>query len=164
MYGEGATYDSIEGRFRIIRKEAEKLKVEIDSGQRPPAPPRGTGEKRSPRKPRQHSIIDLDTVESGRITKSKSANSSPSKRRSTAQIKRELLESSTSTSNSGDTGTSDHVEEELLTADFSFDPSIISSDPLYHSFDLPSAHTTTSMTLDNSGQWLDEYGEPEQYA
>lgn len=52
MYGEGATYDSIEGRFRIIRKEAEKLKAEIESGNRGPAPPRGSGSKNnSPKKP-----------------------------------------------------------------------------------------------------------------
>ena len=37
----GATYDSIEGRFRIIKKEAAAMKAEIDSGQRSEAPPRG---------------------------------------------------------------------------------------------------------------------------
>ncbi|KAI4254401.1 MAG: hypothetical protein L6R42_007207 [Xanthoria sp. 1 TBL-2021] len=42
MYGEGATYDAIEGRFRIIKKEAAKLLAEIESGERPVAPPRGT--------------------------------------------------------------------------------------------------------------------------
>ena len=53
MFGEGATYDSIEGRFRIVRKEAEKLKAEIESGCRAPAPARGTGSKTStPKKPR----------------------------------------------------------------------------------------------------------------
>lgn len=41
MYGMGATYDSIEGRFRIIRKEAEQLRQEVDSGARPQAPMRG---------------------------------------------------------------------------------------------------------------------------
>lgn len=41
MYGEGATYDSIEGRFRIIKKEAAKLKEEIENGSRPEAPARG---------------------------------------------------------------------------------------------------------------------------
>lgn len=38
----GATYDSIEGRFRIIKNEANKLKKEIESGSRPEAPPRGS--------------------------------------------------------------------------------------------------------------------------
>jgi hypothetical protein len=32
MYGNGATYDSIERRFRIIKKEAAVLKSEIDTG------------------------------------------------------------------------------------------------------------------------------------
>lgn len=52
-YGEGATYDAIEGRFRIIRKDAEKLKAELDNGEREPAPNRGTKSANStPRKPR----------------------------------------------------------------------------------------------------------------
>lgn len=41
MYGRGATYDAIEGRFRIIRKDAAQLKEEVESGIRPAAPPRG---------------------------------------------------------------------------------------------------------------------------
>ena len=41
MYGRGATYDAIEGRFRIIRREAAQLKEEVESGLRPAAPPRG---------------------------------------------------------------------------------------------------------------------------
>ncbi|CAO1602223.1 MAG: hypothetical protein LQ349_000740 [Xanthoria aureola] len=47
MYGEGATYDAIEGRFRIIKKEAAKLLAEIESGQRPAAPPRGNAMSKS---------------------------------------------------------------------------------------------------------------------
>ncbi|KAL8676940.1 MAG: hypothetical protein Q9186_006595 [Xanthomendoza sp. 1 TL-2023] len=42
MYGQDATYDSIEGRFRIIKKQAQTLLSEITSGQRPSAPPRGS--------------------------------------------------------------------------------------------------------------------------
>ncbi|KAL9024372.1 MAG: hypothetical protein Q9196_006567 [Gyalolechia fulgens] len=42
MYGEGATYDAIEGRFRIIKREAAKLLAEVESGARPAAPPRGS--------------------------------------------------------------------------------------------------------------------------
>lgn len=38
----GATYDSIEGRFRIIKREAAVLRAEIEQGERPEAPPRGT--------------------------------------------------------------------------------------------------------------------------
>ncbi|CAL8579544.1 hypothetical protein XPA_005284 [Xanthoria parietina] len=47
MYGEGATYDAIEGRFRIIKKEAAKLLAEVESGQRPAAPPRGNAMSKS---------------------------------------------------------------------------------------------------------------------
>lgn len=38
----GATYDSIEGRFRIIKREAAVLRAEIERGERPEAPPRGS--------------------------------------------------------------------------------------------------------------------------
>lgn len=38
----GATYDSIEGRFRIIKREAAVLRAEIEQGERPQAPPRGS--------------------------------------------------------------------------------------------------------------------------
>ena len=41
MYGSAATYDSIEGQFRKIRKEAESMKSEVEKGERPIAPPRG---------------------------------------------------------------------------------------------------------------------------
>ncbi len=43
MFGEGATYDSIEGRFRKIKAEAAILKDEVASGKRSPAPARGNG-------------------------------------------------------------------------------------------------------------------------
>ncbi|MCJ1304234.1 hypothetical protein MMC08_007046 [Hypocenomyce scalaris] len=42
MYGAGATYDSIEGRFRIIKREAAVLKAEVESGARQEAPQRGS--------------------------------------------------------------------------------------------------------------------------
>lgn len=35
MFGRGATYDSIEGRFRGIKKQAKTLREEIQSGARP---------------------------------------------------------------------------------------------------------------------------------
>ena len=156
MYGEGATYDSIEGRFRIVRKEAEKLKTEIENGARQPAPARGTGEKRSPRKPRQHSTIDLDSVESGRIEKS------PTKKRRT---KKDVLEASTSTSSSGDashSGSNSHNEADgylpatdPTTADFSFMESVMSG----------SFGTQPDFNLVNDDQqWFNDFGEPEEYA
>lgn len=39
MFGEGATYDSIETRFRNVKKEAKKLQEEINSGLRPAVAP-----------------------------------------------------------------------------------------------------------------------------
>lgn len=168
MFGEGATYDAIEGRFRIIRKEAEKLKAEIETGERGPAPARGTGEKRSPRKQRrQHSVIDLDEVQTGRVTKS--TQDSPSKCRSAARIKRELLEASASTSSNDDGGhsTFNSGDDEYLPvdADFSFNPTVMdTSSVIYNSFDVNNTNANTSMTMEGSGQWLDDFGEPEQYA
>lgn len=75
-YGEGATYDSIEGRFRRIRPLADTMKREVDNGERPPAPPRGGGSVHStPRKKR--SARNGQGVSNAKITKSKT---SPSKR------------------------------------------------------------------------------------
>lgn len=46
----------MEGRYRTIKKEAAKLKSEVESGQRPEAPKRGNGgagsAQSTPRKPR----------------------------------------------------------------------------------------------------------------
>lgn len=64
----GATYDTIEGRFRIIRKEAAKLKEEVDSGVRPEAPARGTPKK--------------EKTLGGRVAKS--VNATPTKKRGNA--------------------------------------------------------------------------------
>ncbi|KAI9763020.1 MAG: hypothetical protein M4579_000083 [Chaenotheca gracillima] len=99
-FGQDSTYDSIEGRFRIIKKEAKKLQGEIDSGQRPEAPVRGgasanstprkkkpsagsaangaAAETSSPTKPSQ-------SVLSGRVTKANSGT--PTKSRGTPRKK-----------------------------------------------------------------------------
>lgn len=81
MYGNGATYDSIEGRFRIIKKEAAQLKSEIDSGTRPEAPMRGASTT-TPKKSRTTNTNSTpkkgnDKVLGGRVNKS--TNSSPAK-------------------------------------------------------------------------------------
>ncbi|KAA8894507.1 hypothetical protein FN846DRAFT_762536, partial [Sphaerosporella brunnea] len=40
MFGEGTTYDSIETRYRQVKKQAKELQAEIESGIRPAeAPP-----------------------------------------------------------------------------------------------------------------------------
>jgi len=36
--GDGTTYDAIEKRFRIIKKDAAALQAEVDTGIRGPAP------------------------------------------------------------------------------------------------------------------------------
>ena len=84
----GATYDSIEGRFRIIKREAAVLKAEIESGARPQAPPRGgpnssfasnasNGSQTStPKKAKTPATKKKDGVIGGRISK----NGTPSKK------------------------------------------------------------------------------------
>lgn len=75
MYGNGATYDSIEGRFRIIKKEATALKAEIDNGDRPePAARTPRRNKPTLSTPKKEKIIG------GRVNKSAGT---PSKKRGT---------------------------------------------------------------------------------
>ncbi|KAL8940107.1 MAG: hypothetical protein Q9216_002988 [Gyalolechia sp. 2 TL-2023] len=116
MYGEGATYDAIEGRFRIIKREAAKLLGEIESGARPAAPTRGSsntakssfttsedGEVNAsitPKKARKPRAINTtprakkgDKVISGRVTK---AESSPVKKNMVKGIKEEFGSSESS--------------------------------------------------------------------
>ena len=88
MYGQGATYDSIEGRFRIIRKEAAAMKAEIESGARPAAPPRNANAGGSnsgpatPKKPKTASKKDKTIT--GRVTKSNA--STPSKKNTNGDV------------------------------------------------------------------------------
>ncbi|KAL8806889.1 MAG: hypothetical protein Q9182_001018 [Xanthomendoza sp. 2 TL-2023] len=102
MYGQGATYDAVEGRFRIIKKEAEKLLKEIANGERPEAPPRGSskpstkenGNSMTPKKgtPKPRSIstprgekkkgVNGDKVVGGRV--SKNVDVSPKKKKAAA--------------------------------------------------------------------------------
>lgn len=88
MYGQGATYDSIEGRFRIIRKEAAAMKAEIESGARPAAPPRNTNAgggnsgTTTPKKPR--TATKKDKTIAGRVTKSNA--STPSKKNTNGDV------------------------------------------------------------------------------
>lgn len=88
MYGQGATYDSIEGRFRIIRKEAAAMKAEIESGARPTAPPRNSNVggsnsgQTTPKKPKTASKKDKTIT--GRVTKSNA--STPSKKNKNGDV------------------------------------------------------------------------------
>ncbi|KAK6341005.1 hypothetical protein TWF696_009317 [Orbilia brochopaga] len=45
-FGDGATYDAIQGCMRPIRRRAEKLREEVEGGLRPDTPPRPTPKKR----------------------------------------------------------------------------------------------------------------------
>lgn len=117
MYGEGATYDAIEGRFRIIKREAAKLLAEVESGARPAALPRGSSNTakapvtksedggvdalatpKKARKPRSTNATPrakkTDKVIGGRITKNK--DSSPTKKNGAGHVEviKQELESS----------------------------------------------------------------------
>ena len=110
----GATYDSIEGRFRIIKREAAILRSEIEQGERPEAPPRGASstksgaagseaasfasssglpgstprKPRTPRKPKVKAEFD-DHVLTGRVGKN---NATPAKKANAAiEVKTEPL-------------------------------------------------------------------------
>ncbi|MCJ1397943.1 hypothetical protein MMC11_001139 [Xylographa trunciseda] len=82
-FGDGATYDSIEGQFRKIRTEAAIMKQEVDDGTRAQAPPRGNKKEScdTPKKVRKqrNSPKKTDTVLAGRVSKSKSLT--PTKKR-----------------------------------------------------------------------------------
>ncbi|KAK7536534.1 hypothetical protein IWX49DRAFT_621336 [Phyllosticta citricarpa] len=76
-YGQGATYDSIEGRFRHAKKEAKKLQSEAEKEGRKMPVTRPKSANSTPRKPKATPSIE-NGVKTGRVTKS------PSKKRSTA--------------------------------------------------------------------------------
>ncbi|KAL9073463.1 MAG: hypothetical protein Q9161_002884 [Pseudevernia consocians] len=81
MYGNGATYDSIEGRFRIIKKDATALKAEVDSGDRPGAPARGAVSVKATTPKKIKSTISTPKkgkTLGGRVNKS---NATPTKKR-----------------------------------------------------------------------------------
>ncbi|KAK8169829.1 hypothetical protein IWX90DRAFT_430929 [Phyllosticta citrichinensis] len=76
-YGQGATYDSIEGRFRHARKEAKLLQKEaVDEGRQMPVT-RPKSAVSTPRKPKATPSTE-DRVKSGRVTKSPSKKSKKS--------------------------------------------------------------------------------------
>ncbi|KAF7189215.1 hypothetical protein HII31_09368 [Pseudocercospora fuligena] len=86
----GTTYDTLENRFRKIKKESEILKKEVSSGERAEisTPSRSTPKKSSPKKDA------LANVTNGRVSKS-----TPKKKSS---IKQESFDDSTSFGNGGD--------------------------------------------------------------
>ncbi|CAF9927663.1 MAG: hypothetical protein HETSPECPRED_006641 [Heterodermia speciosa] len=80
-YGEGTTYNSIEGRFRIIKEQAKVLKAAVDNDEPSPAisyDNSGNGSESTPTKARGTKNTPTpkkDRVLSGRVGK----NSTPSK-------------------------------------------------------------------------------------
>ncbi|KAK0508182.1 hypothetical protein JMJ35_009266 [Cladonia borealis] len=102
MYGNGATYDSIEGRFRIIRKEAAVMKAEVESGTRPAAPPRNANAAGSnsgqttPKKPK--TATKKDKTLTGRV--SKSNTSTPPKKNGNGDLASVIKQEQDSTASS----------------------------------------------------------------
>lgn len=68
----GTTYDTLENRFRKIKKEATTLKDEIDNGERSgvTTPSRTKSASSTPRKPKTPKKDPLSTVTNGKVTKS----------------------------------------------------------------------------------------------
>ena len=68
----GTTYDTLENRFRKIKKEAATLKEEIDKGDRSElsTPSRSKSAPSTPRKPKTPKKDPLSTVTNGKVTKS----------------------------------------------------------------------------------------------
>lgn len=81
-FGEGATYDSIETRFRSVKKEAKILRTEIETGVRPAvAPP-------TPRKRKADNSRSAPPTP--RKLKMDSGRSAPSTPRKAPKVNREL--------------------------------------------------------------------------
>jgi hypothetical protein len=124
MYGNGATYDSIEGRFRIIKKEAAQLKSEIDSGARPEAPIRGATASgtSTPKKARTSpkKTDKQDKTIAGRVNKS--ANGTPTKKgaggNAVKGIKEEVESSASSFFDGTGDGGGDLMGEGMMSMEF----------------------------------------------
>ncbi|KAK4548441.1 hypothetical protein LTR36_009351 [Oleoguttula mirabilis] len=84
----GPLNDTLENRFRKIKKDAVVLKAEVETGKRGEVAPRGKSAPTTPRKPKTPKKGALSSVANGRISKA-----SPTKKRS---IKAEQMESNAS--------------------------------------------------------------------
>ena len=94
MFGQGATYDAIEGRFRKIKAEGDKLRREVENGERPEAPPRGAGSANSTPKKRRASGNDSQGVLNGRVTKAGKAKAGKSPKGKKSAVETETSEES----------------------------------------------------------------------
>ncbi|KAK5129529.1 hypothetical protein LTR08_003188 [Meristemomyces frigidus] len=84
----GTTYDTLENRFRKIKKVAATLKAEVDGGERGEVATRPKSNPRTPRKAKTSKKDALTTVAHGRVTKA-----SPNKK---SIVKQEQVEGSAS--------------------------------------------------------------------
>ncbi|EKG16070.1 hypothetical protein MPH_06764 [Macrophomina phaseolina MS6] len=131
FFGQGATYDSIEGRFRIAKKMATTLKAEAEEEGRALPATRSKGAITTPRKPRAKP--DQQPTRSGRIQKT------PSKRRSTVAAKIKQEPQTPTSLGSDDTQTSDNpqggidLDASVNPYDYSFESA--SLDPRILGFD-----------------------------
>lgn len=104
----GATYDSIEGRFRIIKREAAILRAEIEQGERPEAPPRGGaavklepsgesfsesagGKVTTPRKPRTPKKTAIKHEDDSRVLTGRVSKNTKSPKKTSKAVKEEVL-------------------------------------------------------------------------
>ncbi|KAL1616407.1 hypothetical protein SLS56_011425 [Neofusicoccum ribis] len=76
FYGQGATYDSIEGRFRIAKRMANDLKKEAEDEGRVMQPARTKSANSTPRKPKAKRDVEHAT-QTGRVQKSPSKKRNP---------------------------------------------------------------------------------------
>ena len=130
MFGKGATYDAIEGRFRKIKTEAMKLQQEVKDEKRPEAPARGSaGSSTTPRRRRvtkpsgdnNSSTTARQCVLSGRVTKGKGGQGkSTTSKTSNAPTMSDLFSadaftaSGSSADNAGDDGGLRALDGDLL--------------------------------------------------
>ncbi|KAI9750823.1 MAG: hypothetical protein M1835_001338 [Candelina submexicana] len=140
MYGEGATYDAIEGRFRIVKKEAQVLKEELESGVRAPAPARGqpvssnrtngnASTSTTPKKARKGNGVKSESssssisptkkaanqgVLSGRVTKSASSSAKGKKTHNNIKLENQTPTPSASFASSTGAGVADEFSDLLM--------------------------------------------------
>ena len=130
----GATYDAIEGRFRLIKKEATRLRDQIDSGERPVAPARNGSSTSSSNSPTKKSTNGRSSaagpnspsgsarVINGRVGKSSgNGTKSPSKRgkqsaAAAAVSRNNSIKAERYGLSSFDGSTDDHIDMENMSA------------------------------------------------
>ncbi|OJD29909.1 splicing arginine serine-rich 2 [Diplodia corticola] len=139
-FGQGATYDSIEGRFRIAKRMANDLKKEAEDEGRQMPTTRTKSANSTPRKPKAKPNTE-HSVASGRVQKS------PSKKRgtkSTPSFKQEPQTPISLDSDDHESGVQQHPQHHQHRQQPSYDSGAFEhsssyiygdSQTLFHSFD-----------------------------